>query len=153
MGHLLRISPGSRVLPFSAGRATLHPGTADEVGIGTVNVVTDDRIFGSAGDTVSVFHWHHDVVEAPAGATVLASTDQTPNQAFRIGDQTFSTQFHVEVDRHMLDRWLAVDQMADELEHDTRLTIQADFDAAAGSMRDVANRAFTDFTDAVMFRD
>ncbi len=53
----------------------------------------------------------------------------------------------------MLDRWLAVDQMADDLAPETRLTIQADFDAAATRMRSIADRAFGDFADAILFRD
>jgi GMP synthase (glutamine-hydrolysing) len=149
---LLGICLGHQIIATALG-AALHSGAANEVGMGTVNLVADDHVFGAAGDTVPVLHWHHDVAEAPDGATVLASTDQTPNQAFRLGDQVFSTQFHVEVDRHMLDRWLAVDQMADELDPSTRLTIQADFDASAVRMREMANRAISDFTDAVLFRD
>ena len=149
---LVGICLGHQILATALG-ATLHPGAADEVGMGIVDVSVDDRVFGPAGTSQPVLHWHYDVAEAPDGATVLASTDQTPNQAMRLGDVAFSTQFHVEVDRHMLDLWLAVDEMADELDPSTRLTIQADFDTAAVRMRELANRAFTEFADAVLFRD
>jgi GMP synthase (glutamine-hydrolysing) len=149
---LVGICLGHQILSTALG-AKLHSGAADEVGVGTVDVIADDRVFGTAGSTAPVLHWHYDVVEAPDGATVLASTGQTPNQAFRLGDVIFSTQFHVEVDRHMLDRWLAVDEMADELASETRLTIQADFDASAVRMRELANRTFTEFADTVLFRD
>lgn len=149
---LLGICLGHQIIATALG-AQLHTGAANEVGIGTVTVLGDDHVFGLAGDAVPVLHWHYDVVEAPTGATVLASTTQTPNQAMRLGDSIFTTQFHVEVDRHMLDRWLAVDEMADELEPATRGTIRADFDAAAPRMREIANRAFTEFADAILFRD
>jgi GMP synthase (glutamine-hydrolysing) len=149
---LLGICLGHQIIATAMG-AKLHTGAANEVGVGTVDLVADDHVFGSAGDTAPVLHWHYDVVEAPTGSTVLASTAETPNQAMRLGDLIFSTQFHVEVDRHMLDRWLAVDEMADELDPATRGTIRADFDAAAPRMREIANRAFTDFADAILFRD
>jgi GMP synthase (glutamine-hydrolysing) len=149
---LLGICLGHQILATALG-AALHTGAANEVGIGTVNLVADDPVLGRAGGTAPVLHWHHDVVETPDGATVLASTTETPNQAFRLGEVIFATQFHVEVDRHMLDRWLAVDQMADELDPTTRLTIQADFDRSAARMREIAGAAFTEFADAVLFRD
>jgi GMP synthase (glutamine-hydrolysing) len=149
---LLGICLGHQILCAALG-ATLHPGAADEVGVGTVRIVADDRVLGSAGDTTPVLHWHHDVVDAPDGATVLASTDQTPNQAMRLGDVTFSTQFHVEVDRPMLDRWLAVDEMADDLAAESRSSIAAEFDASAGPMGRVAHHAFTEFSDAVLLRN
>jgi GMP synthase (glutamine-hydrolysing) len=149
---LLGICLGHQIIATALG-AQLHSGAANEVGVGTVDLVVDDHVFGTAGDTVPVLHWHYDVVDAPTGATVLASTAETPNQAMRVGDSIFTTQFHVEVDRHMLDRWLAVDEMADELEPPIRGTILADFDVAAPQMRTIANRAFTDFADAILFRD
>jgi GMP synthase (glutamine-hydrolysing) len=149
---LLGICLGHQIISTALG-ARLHTGAADEVGVGTVDVVVDDDVFGRAGDAAPVLHWHYDVVEAPVGATVLASTEQTPNQAMRIGELIFSTQFHVEVDRHMLDRWLGVDEMADELAPDSRLTIQAEFDAAAPRMREIAGRAFSHFADAILLRD
>ena len=149
---LLGICLGHQIVATALGGA-LHSGAANEVGLGTVDVVADDHVFGKAGDTVPVLHWHYDVAEAPTGATVLASTAETPNQAMRIGDSVFSTQFHVEVDRHMLDRWLSVDEMADELEPGALGTIRSDFDAAAPRMREIAARAFSDFADAILFRD
>jgi GMP synthase (glutamine-hydrolysing) len=149
---VLAVCLGHQILSTALG-AKLHIGAANEVGIGTVDVVADDRVLGTAGTTAPVLHWHYDVVDAPDGATVLASTAETPNQAFRLGDSIFSMQFHVEVDRHMLDRWLAVDEMAEELEPSTRLTIGADFDAAATEMRGLATRAFGEFAEAVLTRD
>ncbi|MEJ1231284.1 MAG: type 1 glutamine amidotransferase [Galbitalea sp.] len=79
---LLGICLGHQIIATALG-ATLHPGAANEAGVGTVDIVADGHVFGAAGETQPVLHWHHDVVEAPDGATVLASTDETPNQAFR----------------------------------------------------------------------
>jgi GMP synthase (glutamine-hydrolysing) len=149
---LLAICLGHQILSTALG-AKLHIGAANEVGMGTVNVLSDDRVLGPAGSAAPVLHWHHDVVEAPDGATVIASTDQTPNQAFRLGDAIYSTQFHVEVDRHMLDRWLTVDEMADDLAPETRATLQADFDAVATRMRGIATRGFAEFAESVLVRD
>jgi GMP synthase (glutamine-hydrolysing) len=149
---ILAICLGHQMLSTALG-AKLHVGAANEVGMGTVDVVSDDRVLGSAGTTAPVLHWHHDVVDVPDGATVLASTEETPNQAFRLGDAIFSMQFHIEVDRHMLDRWLAVDEMAEDLEPATRLTLTDDFDTAAPRMHRLATRAFSEFANAVLVRD
>ena len=149
---LFGICLGHQVIATALG-ARLHSGSASEVGIGDVEVVTDDGVFGQVGARQPVLHWHHDVVEAPDGAKILAKTAQTPNQAFRIGNLVFATQFHVEVDRPMLDTWLAVPDMAADLDAVTRSTIDQDFDAAADSMRQLATRAATDFAAVVRERD
>jgi GMP synthase (glutamine-hydrolysing) len=149
---LLGICLGHQILSTALG-AKLHSGAVNEVGIGMIDVVADDRALGAPASTAPVLHWHTDVVEAPAGAAIVASSAQTPNQAQRIGDLIFSTQFHVEVDRQMLDDWLAVEEMSDELAPDVRLSIRDDFDAASAEMRELANRVFTDFADSVLARD
>jgi GMP synthase (glutamine-hydrolysing) len=149
---LLGVCLGHQIIAAALG-AKLHAGAVNEVGIGTVDVLVDDPALGASGSAVSVLHWHHDIVEAPDGATVLAETSQTPNQAFRIGDSIFAMQFHVEVDKHMLERWLGVDEMVDDLSPEVRLTLQADFAAAAPQMRQLADRAFGGFAESVLLRD
>ncbi|HEY4268338.1 MAG TPA: type 1 glutamine amidotransferase [Galbitalea sp.] len=149
---LFGICLGHQVIATALG-ARLHSRAASEVGIGEVEIVTDDGVFGEVGSRQPVLHWHHDVVEVPDGAKVLAKTAQTPNQAFRIGNSVFATQFHLEVDRPMLDTWLAVPEMASDLDPATRATIEGDFDAAAASMRQLATRASVDFAAAVRERD
>jgi GMP synthase (glutamine-hydrolysing) len=52
------------------------------------------------------FQWHGDAFELPAGAELLATGDQVPNQAFRVGDRAWGTQFHLEVNGAELDFWL-----------------------------------------------
>ena len=131
--------------------ATLHPAAAAEFGIGPVEVVADDAAFGSAGDMHPVLHWHRDAVEAPAGATVLARTRQTANQAFRIGS-AFATQFHLELDRPMLDEWLATPAMAADLTAEVRSRIEDDFTAAEPGLRRLGRAVFERFARAAQRR-
>ena len=42
----------------------------------------------------------------PAGATRLASTPITPNQAFSYGPNVLALQFHVELPEQDMERWL-----------------------------------------------
>lgn len=44
----------------------------------------------------TVFHWHGDTFDLPAGSKVLASSAATPNQAFIHGDRIIGLQFHLE---------------------------------------------------------
>lgn len=68
-----------------------------------------------------VLHWHGDQFELPAGATLLASSEQCPHQAFSIGADVLALQFHAETDCRTLESWLV--GHASELE-------QAGFDVA-----------------------
>jgi len=53
----------------------------------------------------SVYHWHRDGFEVPAGAELLAEGDGFfPAQAFRYG-RAFGLQFHPEVTYAMICRW------------------------------------------------
>ena len=148
---LLGVCLGHQIIATALG-AKLHSGAANEVGIGTVDVVANDPVFGKSGTAQPVLHWHHDIAELPDGAVLLASTQQTPNQAFRYGDNVFSTQFHVEVDRRMLDQWLAVDEMVDDIDPNGRATLATEFTAAAPAMREIAEHAFTSFARGVEAR-
>ena len=53
-----------------------------------------------------------DTFELPEGATLLATSDRVTNQALRLGDRTWATQFHFEVDRAEIDAW--IDGMGDD---------------------------------------
>ena len=148
---LLGICLGHQLVASALG-AALHPEAADEVGLGTVEVVVDDPVFGAKGTESTVLHWHHDVVDSPDGATVIASTPQTPNQAFRIGEAVFATQFHPEIDSTMLAAWLAEPAMAADLDAEASSSLLSDFAAAEGRMRPVADAAFGAFARAGLDR-
>lgn len=51
-----------------------------------------------------VYHWHREGFDCPPGAETLASGDEFPTQAIRIG-RAYGLQFHPEVTHAMLCRW------------------------------------------------
>ena len=53
-----------------------------------------------------MLHWHSDTFDLPSGATRLAETAITPNQAFAYGPKVLALQFHAEVDPRGMERWL-----------------------------------------------
>ncbi|PSH71013.1 GMP synthase [Phyllobacterium brassicacearum] len=80
------------------------------------------RAAGAASDPVlsavphrfPIFHWHSDTFSLPDGATHLASSTMTANQAFRIGRAVYGIQFHFEADTKLVEQWTHVfrDQIA-----------------------------------------
>ncbi len=53
-----------------------------------------------------VYHFHREGFSLPSGATLLASGPTYPNQAFRFGDNAWGVQFHAELTRVMMQRWV-----------------------------------------------
>ncbi len=59
-------------------------------------------------DEIEVFHWHGDTFDLPEGAVRLASSVMYNNQAFRIGNQVVALQFHLELTREDVEKWIDV---------------------------------------------
>lgn len=53
-----------------------------------------------------VYQFHREGFELPSGATLLASSPAYPNQAIRYGKNAWAVQFHAELTRMMMHRWV-----------------------------------------------
>jgi GMP synthase (glutamine-hydrolysing) len=53
-----------------------------------------------------VYQFHREGFSLPRDATLLATADAYPNQAFRYGDNAWGIQFHAELTRVMMQRWV-----------------------------------------------
>ncbi len=52
------------------------------------------------------YQFHREGFTLPAGATLLATADHYPNQAFRYSKNAWAVQFHAELTRVMMQRWI-----------------------------------------------
>jgi GMP synthase (glutamine-hydrolysing) len=53
-----------------------------------------------------VYQFHREGFSLPKGATLLATSETYPNQAFRYGDHAWGIQFHAELTQMMMHRWV-----------------------------------------------
>lgn len=112
----LGICLGAQLLA-RAGGARVFPGDTPEIGWYDVHLSLEsgeDPLFTGLPNPLSVFQWHGDGFDLPAGALHLASSPLFPHQAFRMGENVYGVQFHLEVEEPMVKEWLAVN--AAELE-------------------------------------
>jgi GMP synthase (glutamine-hydrolysing) len=91
---------GGRVYPHEGGKAEIgyYPLIPTEAGRELA-----DRL--AAPWPGHVYHWHREGFDCPQGATTLATGDDFPTQAIRIGPAAFGLQFHPEVTHAMMCRW------------------------------------------------
>ena len=97
---------GAQLIAAALGQR-VYPGTAKEIGWAPVDLSEAGRAGPLAAlEGLHVLHWHGDTFDLPEGATRLASTPVTPNQAFALGDTVLGLQFHPEADPGRIEAWL-----------------------------------------------
>ncbi len=87
--------------------ARVYPGKQKELGWDEL-ILTEEGKASPLGvlEGVRILNWHGDTFDLPQGATRLASTPITPNQAFAYGPKVLALQFHVELEPWNMERWL-----------------------------------------------
>ena len=104
----LGICLGAQLMARALG-AKVYPARAKEIGWAPVTLTEAglrSPIRHLAGAETSVLHWHGDTFDMPQEATLLASTDVCPNQAFSWEDVGLALQFHLEPKAANIERWL-----------------------------------------------
>jgi GMP synthase (glutamine-hydrolysing) len=104
----LGICFGAQVLAWSLG-SDIRKAPVREVGyvpLRPLSSAADDPVLSHYGDGDPVFQWHMDTFDLPRGAELLATGDDVANQAYRIGETTWATQFHLEIDVPELELWV-----------------------------------------------
>ena len=107
---VLGICLGGQLLASALGgevRAAAEP----EIGwlrITPTDRAREDPVFCVLEDPAGVYQWHSDVFEPPPEASVLAQSEASPNQAFRVdGAEAWGIQFHPEATPELFELWIA----------------------------------------------
>ena len=108
---LLGVCLGAQIVAKAAG-ARVGPAVEPEIGWVDVERTDDDSVLGVLPGRFPAFQWHFYAFDVPAGAIELAHSRVCP-QAFRLGDAAWSVQFHPEVTREIVARW--VEEAPDEV--------------------------------------
>jgi GMP synthase (glutamine-hydrolysing) len=114
----LGICLGSQILARALD-VPVAPGPLREVGFEEVRATEEakeDPLLSFLGDHEMVLHWHEDTHDLPPGATLLATNDRIPVQAYRVGERAWGIQFHLEADATEFDWWLDIADAEIDLE-------------------------------------
>ncbi len=68
-----------------------------------------DPLFSELDANEVVLQWHGDTFDLPKDAVLLASSPDCPNQAFRVGENGYGIQFHLEILESMIREWVRRD--------------------------------------------
>jgi GMP synthase (glutamine-hydrolysing) len=107
---ILGICLGAQLLAKALG-GTVSRNRIREIGWYDVEMTSaglDDPVLSAFAPRQEVFQWHEDGITLPPDAELLASSAASPVQAFRYGDHAYGLQFHLEVSRPLIERWLTV---------------------------------------------
>ncbi len=153
---VLGVCLGSQLLAKALG-SRVYPNRIKEIGwydVEMTEAAKADQLFGDCRPTETVFQWHGDTFDLPAGAVQLARSSQCENQAFRVGRAAYGLQFHLEVTPEIVNDWLGEPGNCGELaglDYIDAEAIRRETPAKIGPLKSLADRVFGAF--AEMCRD
>ena len=105
---VIGICLGAQMLARALG-ARVYPGSVKELGWKSLTLTEEGSKsviapLGAAG--TSMLHWHGDTFDLPAGARLLASTSEVPNQVFEWQGHAIGFQCHPEIQAKDIESWL-----------------------------------------------
>jgi GMP synthase-like glutamine amidotransferase len=109
---------GAQVLAWALD-AEVSKAATREVGFEPIHVepaAREDPVLAHYAEGDLVFHWHMDTFAPPDGGTLLATGERVRNQAFRVGDVAWATQFHAEIDAAEADAWVTAASAEEDVE-------------------------------------
>jgi GMP synthase-like glutamine amidotransferase len=108
---MLGVCLGAQLIAKALG-ARVYPNGQKEIGwfdIHFTEAAARDPLFRGLSGPETIFHWHGETFDLPAGAVHLAWSEACRQQAFRYGDRVWGLQFHLEVTPAMVADWCGQD--------------------------------------------
>jgi len=151
---VLGVCLGAQLMAAALG-GSVKPGPRKEIGWYRVDLdpaASADPSWSRLPPSFTGFHWHGDQIGLPGGAVRLAKSEITPNQAFRYGRSAYGIQFHLEVDRHLVESMS--ETFADELaaERIDAAQILAGRETHLSALEAIGRTLFDDWTRLVVER-
>jgi len=121
---VLGICLGAQIIAKALG-SEIYKGTQQEVGWYDIDFTDEginDENFSQlliGEKSGKVFQWHGETFDIPDNAVRLAGSILYENQAFKYGDAVYALQFHIEVSKNMIFKWLENDENMNKIQNDT----------------------------------
>jgi GMP synthase (glutamine-hydrolysing) len=109
---MLGVCLGSQMIARASG-GRVYRNAEKEIGWFDIHLTEEGRLdpmLGGLAPSENVFHWHGDTFDLPRGAVLLAYSQRTARQAYRVGSAIYGLQFHLEVTPEMIVDWSDEDQ-------------------------------------------
>lgn len=119
---ILGLCLGAQIMALAFG-ASVYTGKEKELGWKDLTfgpVVHDDPLLCkisqngseySKCQSIKVLEWHGDTFNIPEGAQVIGSTKLYPHQGFRLEQNVYAFQFHLEVTKEMIQEWIEITEV------------------------------------------
>ncbi len=99
---VIGICLGAQLIASALG-SRVYPNSQKEIGWFEIEATPCANDVFRLPRKATVFHWHGETFDLPAGATRLAKSAACANQAFQVGERTIGLQFHLETTPESLD--------------------------------------------------
>ncbi len=104
----LGICLGAQLLAKTCG-GRVFKASKPEVGWHSIEISEEgqkDILFQDISNNMGVFQWHQDTFTMPREGIHLARSSACKNQAFRVGNNAYGLQFHIEATEGMVNSWM-----------------------------------------------
>ncbi len=112
-----------------------------------------DPLFEDVPGKISVFQWHEDMSDIPSGASLLASSQGCPHQAFKVGHNAYGLQFHIEITEKTIQKWAdAYFDLEDTFRMQQKRCMMQDYESKKELFHQMRDRVYNNFLKVIRLR-